>query len=175
MGERLLESRCFVEDKRPLCQLPSKRVGGWAVSLCAVCPLVVFPSCSVWLGLCVGRVDPTHDPVSTGFHDCLQRTVRQPRPTRPRLATGARPSVSHHHPIRPRRAGPTSRPTYQSAKRTITGIVVFCPLQRDVVGVGAHSFCSCFRVKTVLCKHCPVLNTSYCVSKRVDPTPPKST
>ena len=32
-------------------------VGGW-VSSCAVSPFVVFPPCGVWLGLCVGRVDP---------------------------------------------------------------------------------------------------------------------
>ena len=74
-------------------------------------PLWCFPPTvsgwgSVWVGL-----TPRDDLASTGFHDCLQRTVRQPRPTRPRLATGARPSVPHHHPIRPRRARPTSRPT----------------------------------------------------------------
>ena len=89
---------------------PMVTVGGW-VSSCAISPLVVFPPCGVWLGLCVGRVDPADDLASTGFHDCHQRTVRQPRPTRPRLATGARPSVPHHHPIRPRRARTTSRPT----------------------------------------------------------------
>jgi len=74
-------------------------------------PLWCFPPAvsgwgSVWVGL-----SPRDELASTGFHDCLQRTVRQPRPTRPRLATGARPSVPHHHPIRPRRARPTSRPT----------------------------------------------------------------
>jgi len=61
---------------------------------------------SVWVGL-----TPRDDLASTGFHDCHRRTVRQPRPTRPRLATGAHPSVPHHHPIRPRRARTTSRPT----------------------------------------------------------------
>jgi len=74
-------------------------------------PLWCVPPCGVWLGLCVGRVDPDDDLASTGFHDCHQRTVHQPRPTRPRLATGARPSVPHHHPIRPRRVRTTSRPT----------------------------------------------------------------
>jgi len=74
-------------------------------------PLWCFPPAvsgwgSVWVGL-----TPRDDLASTGFHDCHQRTVRQPRPTRPRLATGARPSVPHHHPIRPRRARTTSRPT----------------------------------------------------------------
>ena len=61
---------------------------------------------SVWVGL-----TPRDDLASAGFHDCHQRTVRQPRPTRPRLATGTRPSVPHHHPIRPRCARTTSRPT----------------------------------------------------------------
>jgi len=74
-------------------------------------PLWCFPPAVSGWGLCVGRVDPVDDLASTGFHDCHQRTVRQPRPTRPRLATGARPSVPHHHTTRPRRARTTSRPT----------------------------------------------------------------
>jgi len=85
--------------------------GGFPRVLFLFPPLWCFPPAvsgwgSVWVGL-----TPHDDLASTGFHDCHQRTVRQPRPTRPRLATGARPSVPHHHPVLPRRARTTSRPT----------------------------------------------------------------
>ena len=55
-------------------------------------PLWCFPPAvsgwgSVWVGL-----TPLGDLASTGFHDCHQRTVRQPRPTRPRLATARAPA-----------------------------------------------------------------------------------
>jgi len=94
-------------------------------------PLWCFPPAvsgwgSVWVG-----VTPRDDLASTGFHDCHQRTVRQPRPTRPRLATGARPSVPHHHPIRPRRVRTTSRPTswanthYSLVTRLVTEVTRF--------------------------------------------------
>ena len=79
---------------------------------CGVSPLRCLASgwgsVLVWVGLI-----PRDDLASTGSHDCHQRTVRQPRPTRPRLATARAPACPITTPsaIRPRRARTTSRPT----------------------------------------------------------------
>ena len=49
--------------------LEDSRWGGcWLVGFHVCCfPLVVFPPCGVWLGLCVGRVDPDDDLASTVY------------------------------------------------------------------------------------------------------------
>jgi len=104
----------------------------WRVGFLVWCfPPAVSGWGFVWVGL-----TPHDDIASTGFHDCRQRTVRQPRPTRPRLATGARPSVPHHHPMRPRRARTTSRPTSAIGHRPHT--ILFYNLTVGAAAPAAH-------------------------------------
>jgi len=118
----------------------SRSVAGW-VFPCAVSPLccfppVVFPPCGVWLGLCVGRVDPALAFIRLQLGVISPRaSARQTRAGRC-LATAGAPQL--HSPAPPQQTRwQARRPADNSRKGA-----------RDQPGCGAllgraSMFCSC--------------------------------
>jgi len=96
------------------------RVGGW-VSPCAVSPLccfppVVFAPCGVWLGLCVGRVDPALAFIRWQLGMISPRaSARQTRAGR-RLAAAGAPQL--HSPAPPQQ---TRRQARRPADNMVSG------------------------------------------------------